>query len=129
MKFRRSLRNRAARQSCASDARTAETLETRTLPTVSVFFLAGSNTLQVTSNSNDSITVRVSSADSTKVEVLANGIAVSSAGSILATDVDRMDIVGGDGNNVIDVTGVSASIYDNGDHDQWRGRGRFDHRQ
>ncbi len=111
----RSVRARATRLSRAADVQISERLENRVVPTVTVSPTgpSGDITLFVSSDSGDAITVRVSQTDSTLVEVLANGVAVASTPTVLAAEVTHLDVQGGDGNNVIDLTGVTASDYSN----------------
>lgn len=108
--FGRLARSRATRQSHSADVQIAETLETRAVPTVTVLSVgsSGATSLFISSDSGDAITVRV---NSTLVEVLANGTPVASAPAVLASDVSQLDVQGGDGNNVIDLTGVSSSEF------------------
>ena len=85
------------------------------VPTVTVSPVGGPGAIDlfIASDSGDAITVRTDPTDSTLVQVLANGIPVVSAPTVLAADVTHLDVQGGDGNNVIDLTGVSATEFSN----------------
>ena len=83
-----------------------ETLENRALLTVNALFFAGE--LDIFATTNDSITVRTNPSNPALVQVLGNGSPVSTVGSVLASQISRIVIDAGSGDNVISLTGVGA---------------------
>jgi len=86
-----------------------EHLEDRSLLSVSSFFVGGQ--LTVSSDADDAITIRRNPTDNTKVQVLANGTALSSASQINITQVTGITVNGGDGPNDINLTGVNSGSF------------------
>ena len=87
-----------------------EQLEGKALLSVSALFVNGE--LNVVSDSNDNITVSSSGTGTTaRVLVLANGNVVTSVASVPTSSVTSIVIQGGNLENVIDLSAVSASNY------------------
>ncbi len=102
-------RRRAAKLPVAGQL---EQLEAKSLLSVSALFVNGE--LNIFSSSNDDITVgSTGSGAGTTVQVLANGTAVSSVGSVLTSSVTSFVIQGGDLANTIDLSLVSIANYPN----------------
>ena len=102
-------RRRAARLPVAGQL---EQLEAKSLLSVSALFVNGE--LNIFSDSSDDITVgSAGSGAGTTVQVLANGTAVSSVGSVLTSSVTSFVIQGGNLANTIDLSTVSIANYPN----------------
>ena len=87
----------------------SEKLEDRTLLTVNALFFSGE--LDIFATANDSITVRTDPANFSFVQVLGNGVPVSSVGSLLASQISRLVIDAGSGDNVVNLSGVSSAFF------------------
>ena len=84
----------ARRRSQTTRLEPAETLENRSLLTVTAFFISGQ--LSVSSDASDDITIRPNPLNQNLVQVLANGAPVSSLPTILASNVSSISVNGGD---------------------------------
>ena len=87
----------------------AEKLEDRTLLTVNALFFGGE--LDVFATENDSITVRTDPANFSFVQVLGNGVPVSSVGAVLTSQISRLVIDAGSGDNVVNLSGVNSAFF------------------
>ena len=90
-------------------------MEDRTLLSVSALFSIGTGVLRVSSvddNGPDSIEIGTDTGGN--VQVIANGSPISGLNpSLSPSDVATIDVQGGDGSNLIDLSGVSTTDYDN----------------
>ena len=92
-------------------ARITETLEDRALLTVSAFFFG--NELTVLADGNDSITIQEDPNAIGNIQVLDGNGPLSSLPVIDGTDVSSIVVLGGDGDNIIDLTGLNSGFLDN----------------
>lgn len=69
------------------------------------------NELVITTNAGDDIAVRAATGTSTVVEVLENGTPLVGIPAIDPATLTRLTVIGDDGNNVIDLTAVSATFF------------------
>ena len=96
------------RKSELSLSHVIERLEDRALLTVSALLVGSELTLE--SDGADDIRVQ---ANNGLVEVIANGSSLASLGTIDASTIQTLVLQGGDGANVLDVSGVTAADFDN----------------
>jgi Ca2+-binding RTX toxin-like protein len=89
------------------NAHTSESLEQRTLLTVTALLITPTE-LVVVSDRDDSITVRANL--NGDVEVLDDGV-ILNIGTIPASTLTKIEVVGGDGDNTLDVSGLSSSQF------------------
>src|SRR5207247_9652724 len=80
----------------------AEALEDRSLLSVTSFFISGQ--LSVSSDGSDNITIRPTPINPQLVQVLANGTPVTSLPTVQANQVTSIEVQGGDGPNIIDLS-------------------------
>ena len=100
---------RRSRQSAGGEL---ERLEDRTLLSVSALFSNGVLQISATDdNGPDSIEVGADGFGNVRVE--ANGVPVTSLGTLAASSVEGINVNGGDGSNTIDLSGVSTTVYNN----------------
>ncbi len=86
-----------------------ELLEQRTLLTVQVVQI--DNELLITSDASDTIAVQAATGSPALVEVVGNGTVVPGLPDIDASTVTKITIIGDDGDNTIDLTAVTASVF------------------
>lgn len=86
-----------------------ELLEQRTYLSVSSLFSNGE--LQIVSDGSDSIAVGTDPNSPGNVQVIVNNSIDQSVGTIQASQVESLVIIGSDTENVIDLTGVTAASY------------------
>lgn len=103
--LKRRIRSRRIRQG-ASHTTATESLEQRTLLTVSTLFADGELSV-VIDEGDDDIAVLIDPNVPGNVQVTINGVADGSLPPILANSVEALTIVGSDSENTIDLTGVS----------------------
>ncbi len=87
----------------------AEPLEPRCLLAVTPI-LINSTELLVQLGSSDSVVIQADSAG--KLEVLSSGLVVNGNPDILAASITSIMVMGGDGSNRIDLTGVTTAAFD-----------------
>lgn len=95
----------------AAVQRPLETLEQRTLLSVSSLVINGE--LSIISDGSDSITVRVNPIDGTSLQVVENGTVATTTGGVQVTDITSINIDAGAGPNIIDLSGVDSSTFIN----------------
>ena len=110
--FEKALRTRMTqrRRSLVRDPQSllsAESLEARSLLSVTASLANG--VLNVSSNADDAISV--GDDGNGNVQVLANGIVVSSIGIVSTATVTAINVTGGKGNNVLDLSGVNSTTF------------------
>lgn len=86
-----------------------ETLESRAYLSVNTLFTNGE--LIITSNAHDSIAVQPNPSAPSQVQVLANGNPEASLSNINVGQLQRLLIIGSDGNNTIDLSQINASAF------------------
>ncbi|MCH2590378.1 MAG: hypothetical protein MK004_18080 [Planctomycetales bacterium] len=110
-----SLRNRLASPGShrrrQSAPRNVEALEDRTLLSVTSLFVNG--LLSVTATSGESIRITTDTTLNAVVEV--DGEIDTNLPQVLAGDVEQIEVIGGDGDNVIDLTDVRSAIFNHTD--------------
>ncbi|HAB13823.1 MAG TPA: hypothetical protein DCE47_19255, partial [Planctomycetaceae bacterium] len=110
-----SLRNRLAstgsRRRWQSASRNVEALEDRTLLSVTSLFVNG--LLSVTATSGESIRITTDTTLNAVVEV--DGEIDTNLPQVLAADVEQIEVIGGDGDNVIDLIDVRSAIFSHTD--------------
>ena len=87
----------------------AESLEPRCLLAVTPI-LINSTELLIQLEASDSVVIQADSAG--KLEVLSSGLVVNGNPDILTADITSIMVMGGDGPNRIDLTGVTAANFD-----------------
>ena len=97
----------ARRRSTTTRNEPAETLEDRSLLSVSAFFIGGQ--LSASSDGSDNITIRPTPLNPNLIQVLANGTPVSSLPTIQANTVSSIVVTGGDGPNTIDLSLLTSA--------------------
>ena len=108
-----SQRIRSDRRRARSVLRRSEKLEDRTLLTVSAFFQFGE--LTVLSDDADSILLREDPIQPGFVEVIANGTKLLQSTSYDASQITSLVIEGGGGDNSIDLSNVTAALFNHPD--------------
>ncbi|MFT5093872.1 MAG: Ca2+-binding RTX toxin-like protein, partial [Porticoccaceae bacterium] len=108
------LRNRVTRTTSrrrtgSGDWSESQVLEDRTNLSVSTFFIA--NELIATSDADDAITIRRDPANTNFVQVLVNGQVDTSVAGIPASLVRGIRVTGGDGANLINISGVVSTGF------------------
>jgi len=106
---RRTVRHAHSRRQVAAIA--FEALEERTLLSAATVFLSGS--LQIQTDSNESVTVQVNPTNSAQVQILINNAPAVGAPSLLTTQVTSLVINSGDAENVIDLSGLTTTAFPN----------------
>ena len=97
----------------------AETLEDRTFLSVSALFIDITGDLQITSHDDDTIVVREDPQRPGRAQVLAAEaeqplLPLNSLGTIDADEIRKISITGGPGDNVIDLSEITASAFSRG---------------
>jgi Ca2+-binding RTX toxin-like protein len=103
--FQLARRRKTRRQTAA----TPESLEQRTY--LSVSSLVTSNQLIIVSDGDDSIEVRTDPGGSGQVQVLANGVLEGALGSIQASQLQRIEIDAGPGDNTINLNSLTSADF------------------
>ena len=108
-----SLKQSSRRKNGRRDAvgRASETLEERSLLSGQAFFLNGE--IDITLGSTDNVAVRENPVAPGTVQVVLNGIPEANFPTVSASAVTRLLITGGDDGNLIDLTGVTAAVFNN----------------
>ena len=110
-----SLRHRLAspgsRRRWQPASRNVEALEDRTLLSVTSLFVNG--VLSVTATSGESIRITTDTTLNAVVEV--DGEIDTNLPQVLAADVEQIEVIGGDGDNVIDLIDVRSAIFSHTD--------------
>jgi len=101
-------RGRRRRRRGQVSARGCETLDPRLLLTVTTAFNAGTGVLTVSSDASD--VIAISANGSGEVEVNGDNDPIGT-GAIAAADVTAIEVTGGDGDNVIDLSAVASADY------------------
>ncbi|MDA0285033.1 MAG: calcium-binding protein, partial [Planctomycetota bacterium] len=109
-KIRRQLRGKQSRRRISGSNQTAQVLEERTYLSASTLFANGELSI-VIEEGNDSVAVRTNPANPSQVQVLVNNQPDTSLPAILASQVERLTIVGSDTENLIDLTGVTTAAF------------------
>jgi Ca2+-binding RTX toxin-like protein len=91
--------------------RDVESLETRTLLTVSTLMIG--TELSIVADGDDTIAVRPDPNNTTLLQVIENGVVATTVAGVLVNDVQSIDIRGGSGSNVIDLSQVSTTSFMN----------------
>ena len=86
-----------------------ERLEVRELLTVSATIIQ--NELIINATGGEAVTVRSSTATPPRVEVLSNGVRLNTLTATLPTNLAVLNITGGDGNNAINLSAVTAATF------------------
>jgi Ca2+-binding RTX toxin-like protein len=86
-----------------------EKMEQRTLLSAQVLVLDG--TLQIVTDAGEDVTVRIDPGFSLNVQVLIDGVAAGAVQSLAANTVTDIEIVTGDDDNVIDISGVTSADF------------------
>ena len=105
--LRRKLNNTAPRRRRRTASGQAERLEDRTLLSATTLWANGS--LIITATTGEAITVTTDSSSNVRVEI--DGVIDSSLPEVQATLVERIEITGGDGDNVINLIDVHATLF------------------
>ena len=87
----------------------AEALEARCLLAVTPLLIDGTN-LIVQLEASDNVSIQSNPAG--KLEVLSSGLVVNGNPDILTADITSIMVTGGDGSNLIDLTGVTTADFD-----------------
>jgi Ca2+-binding RTX toxin-like protein len=96
------------RRSTRRTGPSVERLESRSLPTLTINFVAGA--LTITSDGADAIAVAANGSN----EVTINGNTFDpGSGNVLASAVTSLSVTGGSGGNTIDTSGVTAAVFTN----------------
>ncbi len=101
-------RGRRRRRRGQVSARGSESLDPRLLLTVTTAFNAGTGVLTVSSDASD--VIAISANGSGEVEVNGDNDPTGT-GAIAAADVTAIEVTGGDGDNVIDLSAVASTDY------------------
>ena len=108
-RLRQKLAN-APRRSKLNRKNTAlQTLEERTYLSVSSLFASGE--IQIIADADDDITLGINPSVPGQVQLTVNGDVDTSLGSIQASTVRAITIIGSDNDNVIDISGVTAAEF------------------
>jgi Ca2+-binding RTX toxin-like protein len=112
-RIRQSLRNNSRKHAGRRErvGRTSERLEQRSLLSAQAFFLNGG--IDITLGSTDSVAVRENPNSAGTVLIVFNGLPVTNFPTVSASSVTRVTITGGDDENVIDLTGMSSTVFNN----------------
>ncbi len=86
-----------------------QTLEERTYLSVSSLFTGGE--IQIIADADDDIALGVNPSIPGQVQLTVNGVTDTSLGSIQASTVRAITIIGSDNDNVIDISGVTAAEF------------------
>jgi len=105
--LRRKLNNTAPRRRRRTASGQAERLEDRTLLSATTLWANGS--LIITATTGEAITVTTDSSSNVRVKI--DGVIDSSLPEVQATLVERIEITGGDGDNVINLIDVRATLF------------------
>lgn len=89
----------------------SEGLETRTLLSVSSLVISGE--LSIIADGDDTIEVRTSPADGVSLQVIENGVNASTVSNVTVDQVTSINIRGGAGSNLIDLSGVDSAEFVN----------------
>ena len=101
------------RRSSRPVAAQLESMEDRTLLSVTSFFVGGKLVVRSTGADNDSIVVQTNPQSNTLVQVLANGSPIAAVSTLPASLVTEIEVTGSDGANSLSVAGVSAAGFPN----------------
>ena len=107
--LKRGSSRKAVRPDCAVQA--SEQLEERSLLSASTLFIAGE--LNVSLGPKDSVAIRDNPAVAGNVLVVLNGTPVTNLSTVTASSVTKIIVNGGDDANLIDLSGVTGSIFNN----------------
>jgi len=107
--LKRGSSRKAMRPDCAVQA--SERLEERSLLSASTLFIAGE--LNVSLGPKDGVAIRDNPAVPGNVLVVINGTPVSNLSTVTASSVTKIIVNGGDDANLIDLSGVTGSIFNN----------------
>jgi Ca2+-binding RTX toxin-like protein len=91
--------------------RDVESLETRTLLTVSTLMIGSE--LSIVADGDDTVAVRPDPNNSTLLQVVENGVVATTVAGVPVNNVQSIDIRGGSGSNAIDLSQVSTSSFMN----------------
>lgn len=108
-----SLKQGSRRKSGRTDeaSRACERLEERSLLSAQAFFLNGE--IDITLGPTDSVAVRENPLAAGTVQVVLNGTPDANFPTVSASAVTRLLITGGDDANLIDLTGLTAAVFNN----------------
>jgi Ca2+-binding RTX toxin-like protein len=105
------MRKRTSRRRRAGRTANVESLEQRTLLTVSSLF-ANSELTIVSDDGIDSIALGTSAVNPLLIELTINGVVDTALPPIAASDIGAITIIGSDGANQIDLRGVTPTDFD-----------------
>jgi Ca2+-binding RTX toxin-like protein/subtilisin-like proprotein convertase family protein len=108
-RLRQKLATNQARRKVARHRTPSEVLEVRTYLSVTSLFAGGE--LQIVSDGPDTITVGIDPLSPADVRVTVNGASDPTLGTIQASTVTSLIVVGSDTENVIDLSGVTAADF------------------
>lgn len=108
-RLRQKLSSKQIRRKVARHRTQSEVLEVRTYLSVTSLFAGGE--LQIVSDGPDTIAVGVDPLTPTNVRVTVNGASDPTLGTIQASTVTSLIVVGSDTENVIDLSGVTAADF------------------
>ncbi|MDA0590143.1 MAG: leishmanolysin-related zinc metalloendopeptidase [Planctomycetota bacterium] len=91
--------------------RDVESLETRTLLTVSTLMIG--TELSIVADGDDTIAVRPDPNNTTRLQVIENGVVATTVAGVLVNNVQSIDVRGGSGSNAIDLSQVSKASFMN----------------
>ena len=107
--LKRGSSRKAVRRDCAVPA--SEQLEERSMLSASTLFIAGE--LNVSLGPKDNVAIRDNPVSAGNVLVVINGTPVTNLSSVAASSVTKILVTGGDDANLIDLSGVSGSVFNN----------------
>jgi len=90
-----------------------EKVEDRTLLSVTSFFVGSKLVVRSSGADNDSVVVQTNPQSTSQVQVLANGVPLTSVSSLPASLVTEIEVTGSDGDNTLSLAGVSAAGFPN----------------
>jgi len=108
-RLRQKLASKPVRRTAGNRESSLQVLEERTYLTVSSLFAAGE--IQIIADAEDDIALGVDPNSPGSVQLTVNGVNDTSLGSIQASAVRAITIIGSDSDNVIDISGVTAADF------------------
>lgn len=114
LRVTRKRRDQRSSRRIGTSPRQVESLESRAMLTVQVTqIMSGMQSeLFITTNAGDDIAVRTVTSTSTIVEVLENGTPIVGIPAIDPATLTRLTVTGDDGDNAIDLSGVTTTFFD-----------------
>ncbi|MBC8289938.1 MAG: pre-peptidase C-terminal domain-containing protein, partial [Planctomycetes bacterium] len=103
--------SRKRRPKARRHASDTESLEARTMLTVSTLLIG--NELSIVADGDDTIAVRPNPGNATQVQVVENGVVATTVAGVSVNDILTIDIHGGSGSNAIDLSQVNSTAFPN----------------